>query len=229
VPAHPVQKEQICIALDTTDFAKAQWLVSCLKMDVGWFKVGLALFCAHGRRACDLVLQNGAKLFLDLKLNDIPHQVGLAVRAVEDTGASLLTVHCLGGQKMLEKCAEVKGSLKVLGVTLLSSISDEDCAQLFATRDTLEVTRRLADIAMNARLDGLVCSPLEVRSLRARAPKGFMMVVPGIRGATDDIGDQARIATPSFALSEGADIIVIGRPVTGAQDPCEALKKLLEQ
>jgi orotidine-5'-phosphate decarboxylase len=229
VPAHRVPKERICIALDTTEFAEAQRLVSCLKTNVGWFKVGLSLFCAHGRRACDLVLQSGARLFLDLKLLDIPHQVALAIESLKDKGASLLTVHCLGGQKMLEECAKVKGSLKVVGVTMLSSISDEDCAQMFATRDTLQVTQRLATLAIRSRLDGLVCSPLEVKRLKEKAPEGFMIVVPGIRGATDDKGDQARTATPSFALAKGADIIVIGRPVTMAHDPCEALSKLLEQ
>lgn len=229
MPTHGVPKERICIALDTTEFHEAQRLVYCLKEQVGWFKVGLSLFYAHGRQACDLVLQSGARLFLDLKLMDIPHQVELAIESLRDTGASLLTVHCLGGQEMLETCARVKGEMKVVGVTLLSSISEEDLGQIFDTRDTMQVTQRLARLAINAHLDGVVCSPLEVKSLKEKVPEGFMIIVPGIRGRTDEKADQARTASPSFALAGGADIIVIGRPVTSAQDPSEALAKLLEQ
>ncbi len=223
-------KERILVALDTPDLERARELVRVLAGRVGGFKIGLEAFLSHGTGFLSETREAGGKLFLDLKFHDIPNTVAGAAAAAARLGVSFLTVHALGGPEMIRRGVEAARrsaaseglpAPAVLAVTILTSHSEEDLETIGLNGSCEEAVRNLAEASREAGADGLVCSPLEVASVRSVFPDGFL-VVPGIRPASASIDDQARVATPSQAVAAGADFLVIGRPITRADDPAEA-------
>ena len=220
----------ICVALDLSDRAEIMALAGALGTSVGTLKVGLTAFASCGP---DLVteLAQTADVFLDLKLHDIPAQVAGAVAAAESLGPRFLTVHASGGRAMLAAAAEAADEVEILAVTVLTSLNGEDLSDIGMDGPASDQVARLADLALSAGVDGLVCSPLEVEMLRARfgsvSVGGPVLVVPGIRPQGSAQGDQRRTMTPFEALRAGADHIVIGRPITEASDPLAAARAIL--
>lgn len=224
---------QICVALDTPDVGRAKALAASLKSHVGYLKLGLEFFYANGRAGYEAVAATGLPIFLDLKLHDIPNTVASGLRSLMtlDPVPAIINVHAAGGLDMMKAAAEaVQGRTKLIAVTVLTSLSDDDLWSIgFETaRDTQSHARTLAELAMNAGLDGVVCSPHDIVGIRHATRPGFITVVPGIRPAETDAQDQKRVATPEAARAAGADILVIGRAITGAADPAGAARKISE-
>lgn len=226
-------EDRLIVALDVPDRARALELVERLDGAVRWFKVGLELYLSEGRAMVEELRARGFNVFLDLKLHDIPNTVAGAVRSVSSSGASLLTLHAAGGPAMLSAAREAATSLsappRLLAVTVLTSM---DAAQLAATGISVEPAEqvlRLATMAVGAGMDGLVCSPNEVALIRSSPAVNALLVVPGIRPADSATDDQSRIATPGDAVRMGADMLVVGRPITRASDPAVAARKILEE
>lgn len=218
----------ICVALDRTDRSEIEALAGAVEDHVGLFKVGLTAFDANG---ADLVRALAARrgVFLDLKLHDIPAQVEGAVGAVGDLGASYLTVHASGGAAMVKAAVAAAGDLTILAVTVLTSLDDADLDAVGMRGPASDAVFRLADLALGAGAPGLVCSPLEVAALRREFGDEPVLVVPGIRPAGAPAGDQRRTLAPREALDAGADILVVGRPITGAPDAAAAALALARE
>lgn len=224
----PPPPEALCIALDAPDIGEARRLVGALGPHVGWFKVGLTLFARHGREAVEVVRSSGRSLFLDLKFCDIPAQVAGAVAAARDMGARLVTVHAAGGRAMIEAAVASRGpGMRVVAVTVPTSLDGPGFGRVWPGEEPQAVVARWTDLAVEAGADGVVLSAREVAAARGRVPSGFFLVVPGLRGPADDVGDQARTGTPRHAWEDGADLLVLGRPVTRSEDPVAALERLL--
>jgi len=220
--------DNICVALDTPDLGRACELAGALAGEAGWFKVGLTLYGAHGPAAVDRIASLGGKVFLDLKLHDIPAQVGGAVGSASDLGASLLTVHASGGPSMMKAAAAARrNGLKVVAVTVLTSISGEELDVIWPGQVPAPAVSRLTRLAVESGLDGVVMSPLEVAAMRSQVPDDFLFVVPGIRPAGAHGGDdQARVGDPAEVYGAGGNILVVGRPITGASDPVQAARMI---
>jgi orotidine-5'-phosphate decarboxylase len=218
----------VFVALDTVDRIRARTLADAVRPHVGGLKLGLEFFCANGPDAVREVA-GATPLFLDLKLHDIPNTVAGAVRAVMPLRPAFLTVHAGGGPAMLRAAVETAaGAVKLLGVTVLTSLDGADLDRVGQQGPVLDQARRLALLAREAGLAGVVCSPHEIAALRAELGPGFLLAVPGIRPAGAGIGDQKRVMTPREALAAGADHLVIGRPITAAADPAAAARRILE-
>ena len=227
MPANP-----ICVALDTPDLEKAVSLARVLKPHVGWAKIGMEFFYAHGIAGYARVAETGLPVFLDLKLHDIPNTVASAMKALMRIAPrpAIVNLHATGGLDMMKAAAEaVAGQSKLIAVTILTSLSDDDIWQAgFETaKDTEAHARSLAALAKSAGLDGVVCSPHDLVGIRHDLGRDFLTVVPGIRPADAATQDQKRVATPQAALAAGADILVIGRAITGAADPAKAAQDIL--
>ncbi len=225
-------RNQLIIALDFPNAASALALVDRLENLVQWFKIGMELYLSEGNTIVETIQSRGYSVFLDLKLHDIPNTVAGAVRSVAAIGAGMLTLHSAGGAAMLAAAQEAAAALpsapKLLAVTVLTSM---DPAQLAATGiagSPAEQVMRLAKMAYGTGIRGFVASPEEVASLRSAYPDATL-VIPGIRPAGADTGDQKRIATPAAAIAAGADYLVIGRPITQAADPAAAAHSILEE
>ena len=191
---------------------------------VSWYKVGLELYAAAGRPAVQAIADRGKRVFLDLKLHDIPATVGKAIRALEGLPVSLLTVHAAGGPAMLRAAAEAAGTIRsrprVLGVTMLTSLDGSECPSLWNPKTDLEEkVLALAGACEEAGLAGVIASPLELVPLRLEHEPPFLIVTPGIRGPGDKAGDQKRTLSLAEALHRGADFVVVGRPVLESSDP----------
>lgn len=198
--------------------------------DLRWVKVGSILFAEEGPGLVRELVGRGLQVFLDLKWHDIPNTVAGAVERARDLGVAMATVHTLGGPAMLEAAARAAGDgLGVVGVTVLTSHTPDSYAAATGRGpvNLLDEVGRLADIALQAGLRGVVCSPLEAARVRSRAPAGAWLVVPGIRRPGDASGDQARTATPADAVRAGATHLVVGRPVLQAADPAGVLADLI--
>jgi orotidine-5'-phosphate decarboxylase len=200
---------------------------------VGWAKVGLSLFVEHGPAAVAAFQRQGARVFLDLKLHDIPETVGRAVRTAAGLGVELLTVHSAGGAEMLRRAAEAAGpALGILGVTVLTSLTADDLHADGIAGTVAETVARRAALAARAGIAGLVCSPHEVGEARAAsraAGKDLLLVVPGVRPAGAPLGDQKRVATPAATVKAGADYLVVGRPIRDAAAPAEAFEAIVRE
>ncbi|HLJ63107.1 MAG TPA: orotidine-5'-phosphate decarboxylase [Stellaceae bacterium] len=221
----------IFCAIDTPDPARLRDLVRTLHGLVGGFKLGLEFFVANGPSGVDHAALGPGELFLDLKLHDIPNTVEGAVRQALRLRPKLLTLHCGGGSAMMRAAATAaKGSgTKLIGVTVLTSLDEGDLAGVGQMPPLEAQVRRLALLARASGLDGVVCSPHEVTMLKAACGPDFLLVVPGIRQASADQGDQKRVMSARAALAAGADILVIGRPITAAPDPAAAARALLQE
>ncbi|MDE2384001.1 MAG: orotidine-5'-phosphate decarboxylase [Alphaproteobacteria bacterium] len=216
----------VCVALDTPDVAKARALARAVKPHVGMMKIGMEFFYANGAAGYETVAAEGVPIFLDLKLHDIPNTVaqGLTSLLKLAPAPAITNVHCSGGFDMMKAAKDAVGNrVKLIGVTILTSLSNENIwAAGFDARQTDEHALNLAKLAHSAGLDGVVCSPHDLAAIRQHLPRGFLTVVPGIRPADAAVQDQKRVATPKSALEAGADVLVIGRPITGAADPAKA-------
>ena len=222
----------ICVALDTPDVAKAVALARMVKPYVGMMKIGMEFFYANGATGYEAVAREGAPIFLDLKLHDIPSTVAQGLKSLLKLAPApaIMNVHCSGGFDMMKAAKEAVGDkVKLIGVTILTSLSNENIwAAGFDTRKTDEHALNLAKLAHEAGLDGVVCSPLDLASIRTSLPRKFITIVPGIRPADTAAHDQKRIATPKAAVASGANILVIGRAITGAADPAAAAAAIFE-
>ncbi len=216
----------IYVAIDTTDLDRAKAIAARVRNHVGGIKLGLEFFCANGRAGMRDMAELGLPLFLDLKLHDIPNTVAKAVQALYPLAPAILTVHAAGGRAMMEdaKAAAPSGT-RVVGVTVLTSLDGDDLAATGVEGDTHAQVARLTRLAREAGLDGVVCSGGEVAAARKSWPDGFF-VVPGVRPADAAAGDQKRVVTPRQALDSGASILVIGRPITQAEDPDKAARAI---
>jgi len=216
----------IYVALDTPDLERAKALALKVKNHVGGIKLGLEFFSANGRAGVREMATLGLPIFLDLKLHDIPNTVAKAVQALRPLDPAILTVHAAGGRAMMEdaKAAAPTGT-KVVAVTVLTSLDDDDLVSIGLRGDSHEQVLRLTELAREAGLDGVVCSGEEVRAARKLWRDGFF-VVPGVRPANGAAGDQKRVVTPRQALDDGASILVVGRPITQAEDPDQAARAI---
>lgn len=216
----------IFVAIDTPDLDHARKLAKAVKRHAGGIKLGLEFFAANGPAGVADIAHVGLPLFLDLKLHDIPNTVAKAVQALRPLEPAVLTVHGAGGRAMLEEAkAAAPTGTRVVAVTVLTSLDLDDLAATGVGGSPHDQVERLASLAKSAGLDGIVCSGNEVKAARKGWGNGFL-VVPGIRPAEGDVGDQKRVMTPRKAMDAGASILVIGRPVTGADDPDAALRAI---
>jgi len=215
----------IFVAIDTPDLDRAEAIVHRVRGHVGGIKLGLEFFAANGRHGIRAMADLGLPIFLDLKLHDIPNTVGKAVQALRALEPAILTVHAGGGRAMMEDAkAAAPAGTKVVAVTVLTSLDGDDLQSVGLGADPHAQVERLSTLARKAGLDGVVCSGNEVAAARKLWPDGFF-VVPGLRlGGAD--GDQKRVMTPRKALDAGASILVIGRPITGADDPDQAARAI---
>jgi len=217
----------ICVALDTTDAAHAARLARTLRGKVGLVKVGMEQFYAQGRDGYAQAAAEGVPVFLDLKLHDIPNTVAQGLNSLLNLAPApaIVNVHASGGPAMLEAAARaVGGRAKLIAVTVLTSLSDHDihAAGFDPEASTAVTVVKLARLVKSCGLDGVVCSPHDIVSIKQACGADFMTVVPGVRPAGADVQDQKRVATPETARAAGADILVIGRPITQAEDPAAA-------
>jgi orotidine-5'-phosphate decarboxylase len=222
----------ICLALDTPDVARAVELARTLKSHVGYLKVGMEFFYAHGVKGYEAVAAVGVPIFLDMKLHDIPNTVEQGLRSLMQLtpAPSIVNVHAQGGRAMMQAARRaVPATTKLIAVTVLTSLSHEDCVVTGHDPElsTADLAMTLAELSHQAGLDGVVCSPHDLALIRAVLPQDFMTVVPGIRPAGADLQDQKRIATPKAAVEAGADVLVIGRAITGASNPALAAQEIL--
>lgn len=216
----------IYVAIDTPDIDHARKLAKAVKRHAGGLKLGLEFFAANGPDGVSEIAHFGLPIFLDLKLHDIPNTVAKAIQALRPLQPAVLTVHAAGGRGMLEEAkAAAPAATRVIAVTVLTSLDEGDLAATGVNGSPHDQVERLAVLAKSAGLDGIVCSGNEVTAARRTWGNGFF-VVPGIRPAEGSSADQKRVMTPRKAMDAGASILVIGRPVTGAPDPDEALRAI---
>lgn len=234
--SHAVHKiparERVIVALDVPDLKQLGGVLDRLEGQPAFYKVGLELFIAEGERAVELVKKRNGRLFLDLKLHDIPETVARAVAAAARIEVDFLTVHTSGGYEMLRRAAEAAaGRPKILGVTVLTSLLEEDLRADGIELSVAETVRARARVAARAGVAGLVCSPHEIDAAR-EASHDLFLVVPGIRpsaGEGSAHGDQKRVATAAQAITHGADYIVVGRPIRDAADPVRTFSALVAE
>jgi orotidine-5'-phosphate decarboxylase len=228
----------VYVALDTTDVAQAAALATSLKGLVAGVKFGLEFFTACGPKGIEAVSDLGLPVFLDLKLHDIPNTVAGAMKGVARLAPRLTTIHASGGFAMMKAAVDAardeaakanRPATKVLAVSVLTSLDQDAMESIGFGGSVLEQVKRLAVLAQAAGVDGLVCSPHEVETVRNVVGSSMTLVVPGIRPAWAEAGDQKRFMTPKEAMQRGADILVIGRPITGAAVPADAAKRIADE
>jgi orotidine-5'-phosphate decarboxylase len=225
-------KSPLCIALDTPDLARAAALVREVADAAGMVKIGMELFYAHGIAGYGAIAAECVPIFLDLKLHDIPNTVGAGIASLLrlDPVPAIIDVHAAGGRAMMQAAARaVGGRCKAIAVTVLTSLSDDDLARIGfdPAKPAAALAVSLARLAQECGLDGVVCSAVDLAAIRAACGPDFLTVVPGLRLQGGEAGDQKRIATPAQAWAAGADILVVGRPITAAPDPAGAARRIL--
>jgi len=229
-------KDRIIVALDVSDAESCKELLDKLYPTIKSFKVGSQLFTAAGQEAVNMIKRKGADCFLDLKFHDIPATVGKASASATSLGVDMFDVHALGGIDMMKEAARLSSEtaqrLKIkkpliLGVTVLTSMDNKDLEDLGIKRDTNEEVLFLAELSRKAGLEGVIASVDEIKAIKKSAGKDFLVITPGIRLSWSKKADQKRIATPKEAFERGADYIVIGRPITGQDDPKAAAERII--
>ena len=230
--------KRIFVALDTSDLPRAINLTRMLKGQVGGMKIGKEFFTAHGPAGVTKIVAEGLPVFLDLKFHDIPNTVAAAVRASISLKPFILNVHAVGGRAMMEaaRVAALEESQSqgvqrplLLGVTVLTSLDESDLKDIGFKYPLVEQSKRLAEQAQQSGLDGVVCSAAEIEVLRTHCGPEFKLLTPGIRPSWAAVGDQKRAFTPSVAISSGSDFLVIGRPITTADDPIVAANLIVSE
>jgi len=226
-------REHLIVALDVSSSAAARKIVAAVGDSAHAYKVGMQLYTAEGPVMVRELVGGGRKVFLDLKYHDIPNTVGAAVREAAQLGVSMLTVHASGGGEMLRVAAEsaraTNPNLLVLAVTVLTSLDDHDLNQFGIRGGVLDQVLRLTALALANGCHGVVASAREAAALRHEFGRDFTIVTPGVRPAGSDADDQARVVTPAEAIAAGASYIVVGRPITGADDPAAEARAILGQ
>ncbi len=226
----------VFVAIDTTDIAAAKQLIDSIAPITGAIKLGLEFFTAHGPQVAAELTPPKTALFLDIKLHDIPNTVAGAITAACKLAPYCITIHTSGGEAMLKTARDAADAAavklkvprpKLMGVTVLTSLLDDDLKVIGQITPVDNQVRRLALLAQDCGLDGVICSPHELRDLRTLCGPDFMLISPGIRLAGANNDDQRRVMSPGEALAAGADYLVIGRPITGAQDPAQAAADIL--
>jgi len=224
---------KVIVALDYSDAQSALELVARLEPALCRLKVGIELFNTARPQFIELLMQRGFEVFLDLKFHDIPNTTAQACKAAAELGVWMVNVHALGGRKMMEAAREAMSLYtnlpKLIAVTLLTSMAQEDFADLGIAATPADMVLRLAKLARDCGLDGVVCSAREAALLRQNCGSEFCLVTPGIRSANAVADDQSRVMTPCAALDQGANYLVIGRPITRAADPLQALQSIIKQ
>ncbi len=230
--------DRLIVALDVNSKEKAVALAGQLKNDVKFFKIGLELFSSCGPEIVERIKEIGCEIFLDLKFHDIPNTVAKAAAIVTGLGPFMFNVHAQGGYDMMKRAAESVAlesarlgidRPKILAVTVLTSLDAQALKETGCAGSPKETVLRLARLAKKAGLDGVVASPSETKEIRRNIGEDFLIVTPGVRPEWAASDDQKRIATPRSAVKDGADYIVVGRPVTGSQNPAEAVKRILKE
>jgi len=221
-------RDRLALALDVPSAKEALELVDLTIDSVGVFKIGMQLFYAEGPELVRQIKASGRKVFLDLKLHDIPNTVASAVQSLATLEVDFLTLHAGGGPAMLRAAQRVAGPIRLLAVTVLTSMDEQELGAIGVQDTPKDQVHRLAQTAADSGISGLVCSALEAASLRQVLGQHAYLVCPGIRPQGSDVGDQKRIATPSQALKDGADLLVVGRPIRSAADPRAAAQRLVE-
>ena len=226
-------EKRLIVALDVSSAKEAARLARLLAGAVGHFKIGSELFTSEGPRVVEAVREAGGEVFLDLKFHDIPNTVAAAVREASRLGVFMMNVHALGGRQMMEAARLALDKARrrpiLVAVTVLTSMKEEDLHAIGIPKKTNEAVLGLARLVRESGLDGVVCSGEEARMVRRSLGKDFVIVTPGIRPDWASAGDQARITTPGEAFRNGADFIVVGRPITQAKDPREAAQRVLSE
>lgn len=223
-------RDRIIVALDVESAAKAREVMDELRGEVSAFKIGLQLFTAAGAAFVREAAGSGARIFLDLKFHDIPNTVGLAVRQAVELGVHMLTIHGSGGSGMLKAAVEAaSGRVKLLAVTVLTSIGDQDLQEIGVAGRVVDQVLRVAALAKTAGLSGVVASPQEAAQIRQSLGEGFAIVTPGVRPRGAALNDQQRVATPGEAIASGATHVVVGRPITHAGDPAKAACEIIRE
>ncbi len=216
----------VYLALDLPRLDAARALAEKVKGHVGGLKLGLEFFCAHGAHGVHEIAHVGLPIFLDLKLHDIPNTVAGAMQAIHVLEPAIVTVHASGGRAMMEDAKAAAGEhCKVVAVTMLTSLDERDLARTGVSGTPHDHVMRLAELAEASGLDGIVCSGHEVKGVHEQWKKGFF-VVPGLRPAGSGVGDQKRVVTPRQARDDGASVLVIGRPISRAEDPVAAARAI---
>ncbi|NLX25762.1 MAG: orotidine-5'-phosphate decarboxylase [Lentisphaerae bacterium] len=226
-----MSRADLIVALDVPNAAAMELKLQQMPEFVEWYKVGLELFCAEGPAVLEPLKKRGKKIFLDLKLHDIPRTVDNAVKTAAEHGVNLMTVHAIGGRAMLEEAVRAAKACenppKLVAVTTLTSLSQDDFEDLGIKRTVSEQAIELGRLAISSGIDGMVTSAHEAKALREAFPEAIL-VTPGIRMPEGDLGDQKRVATPSFAVAQGATHLVVGRPIVQADDPVLAAVAIFE-
>jgi orotidine-5'-phosphate decarboxylase len=225
-------KDRLAVALDFPTARQALDLVDTLGNTCQWFKVGMELYYAAGNSFVEELRNRGFNVFLDLKLHDIPNTVAGAVRSVTEAGASLLTLHASGGPAMMAAAAQAAaapGSPRLVAVTVLTSMDSHELEAVGVPDTPAQQVLRLAKLAQASGINGMVCSAQEVASLRAETGPDTLLVVPGIRPAGSATEDQKRVATAAAAIAQGASLVVVGRPITRAENPAAAAQAILNE
>ena len=226
-------RQHLIVALDVSSAAAARKIVAAVGDSASTYKVGMQLYTAEGPQIVRQLVTSGRRIFLDLKNHDIPNTVASAIREAAKLGVSMLTVHASGGSKMLraavDAAAIVNPELMVLGVTVLTSMDENDLEETGARRKVLDQVLRLAELAIRSGCQGIVTSARETAHVRSRLGHKFAIVNPGIRPAGADRGDQSRVVTPAEAIAAGATHIVVGRPITEAANPAAEVEKILQE
>ena len=225
---------ELIVALDVASVAEVERVVDLLDDAVSFYKIGLELFSAEGPNVISTVKARNKKVFLDLKLHDIPRTVERAVKAGAALGVDLMTVHAVGGKAMIRAAKEAalsagEGAPKILAVTVLTSLDQSDLTDIGVTRDVGAQVEVMGEFAFANGADGIVCSPREVLHMRTLLGSDVLLVTPGVRPAGGDVGDQKRVATPAQAVRDGSTHLVVGRPILEAADPRAAALEFVRQ
>lgn len=224
---------ELILAVDLDDKDAAKKILAPLSGELSWIKLGLQMFLKYGPTVVDEFADLGFKVFLDLKLHDIPNTVASAIKSLRGRNCGMLTIHTLGGSEMmrraLETAADALPKARLLGVTVLTSMDSAQLGGIGIARSPMEQVEILAKLAVGAGMRGLVCSPLELPRLREFLGKEIALVTPGIRPASASLDDQNRVMTPADAARAGASFIVVGRPILKAQDPVAATRAICEE
>ncbi len=232
-PPPDARNGDVILALDVPSRAEAEAFLDRIGGDLRWVKVGLQLFVHEGPDLVDALAKRGHKVFLDLKLHDIPNTVASAIRSLRGRPCDMLTIHAAGGREMLRQAVdaarETNPTLLLLAVTVLTSLDDSGLAETGVVDGAAAQVERLAALALGAGVPGLICSPVELPALREKFGRGPLLVTPGVRPVGAAVGDQKRTLTPREAAATGADFIVIGRPLLQAKDPRAALAAIREE
>ncbi len=225
---------ELIVALDVSSIKEVEEAVERLGDAVGFYKIGLELFSAEGPDVVRAVKAQGKKVFLDLKLHDIPHTVERAVFAGAELGVELMTIHACGGRAMIKAAAEAAASCgerapKILAVTVLTSLDQSDLDDLGVKRSPAQQVEALGTLALESGADGIVCSPMEVARMRSVLGANALLCTPGVRPAGANLGDQKRVATPASAVADGSTHLVVGRPIMQADDPRAAAAAIVAE